>query len=95
MNLYIYYSIVVYTITVFARISLSYQNWSKIKKPVSQSFLWPEGRSAYAASHITDTVVVMIGGRIGGDSVLSMNDVWLLLCDTNQWKKVLFLSYTD
>ena len=72
-----------YTITVFARISLSYQNWSKIKKPVSQ---WPKGRSAYAASHITDTVVVMIGGLISGGE--SMNDVWLLLCDTNQWKKV-------
>ena len=78
-----------YTNTVFARISLSYQNWSKIKKPVSQ---WPKGRSAYAASHITDTVVVMIGG-LGSDE--TMSDVWLLLCDTNQWKKVLFLSYTD
>ena len=64
-------------------ISLSFQNWSKIKKPVSQSVQWPERRFAHAASHITGTVFVMIGGRYGG----SMSDVWL--CDTNQWNKVL------
>ena len=69
---------------------MSFQNWSKIKKPVSdQSVQWPKGRSAYAASHITGTMVVMIGGRSDDER---MNDVWLLLCDTNQWKKVLFLS---
>ena len=64
-------------------ISLSSQNWSKLKKPVSQSVQWPEERYAHAASHITDTVFVMIGGA--GGSTLS--DVWL--CDTNQWNKVL------
>ena len=65
-------------------ISLSSQNWSKIKKPVSQFVQWPERRYAHAASHITDTVFVMIGGT-GIGSVLS--DV--LLCDTNQWNEVL------
>ena len=66
-------------------ISLSSQNWSKIKKPVGQSVQWPKGRYAHAASHITGTVFVMIGGRDSGWSILS--DVWL--CDTNQWNKVL------
>ena len=61
-------------------ISLSSQDWSKIKKPVSQSVQWPARRQAHAASHITGTLFVIIGGY-GGD------DVWL--CDTNQWNKVL------
>ena len=65
-------------------ISLSSQNWSKIKKPVSQSVQWPERRCAHAASHITGTVFVMIGGS---GSVSTLSDVWL--CDTNQWNKVL------
>ena len=64
-------------------ISLSSQNWSKIKKPVSKSVQWPEGRYAHAASHITGTVFVMIGGYDGS----RLSDVWL--CDTNQWNKVL------
>ena len=66
-------------------ISLSSQNWSKIKKPVSWSVQWPLGRHGHAASHITGTVFVMIGGFGSGGSILS--DVWL--CDTNQWNKVL------
>ena len=66
-------------------ISLSSQNWSKIKKTVSQSVQWPKGRCAHTASHITGTVFVMIGGYSGLGSILS--DVWL--CDTNQWNKVL------
>ena len=41
---------------------------SKIKKPVSQSVQWPERRFAHAASHITGTVFVMIGGRYGGST---------------------------
>ena len=57
-------------------ISLSSQNWSKINKPVIKSVQWPERRSN-AASHITGTVFMMIGGH-GGGSTLS--DVWL--CDT-------------
>ena len=68
-------------------ISLSSQNWSKIKKPVSQSVQWPKGRYAHAASHITGTVFVMIGGHSGYLSTLS--DGWL--CDTNQWNKVYYL----
>ena len=43
-------------------ISLSSQNWTKIKKPVSQSVQWPVGRYAHAASHITGPVFVMSGG---------------------------------
>ena len=65
-------------------ISLSSQNWSKIKNPVSPSIQWPGKRLAHTASHISDTVFVMIGGY-GSGSTLS--DVWL--CDTNQWNKVL------
>ena len=53
-----------------------------IKKQVSRSVQWPEGRCYHAVSQITGTVFVVIGGL---GSVLS--DVWL--CDTNQWKKVL------
>ena len=75
-------------------ISLSSQNWTKIKKPVGQSVQWPKERYGHAASHITGTVFVMIGGH-GGGSIRS--DMWL--CDTNQWNKVLSpftheLSYT-
>ena len=61
------------------------QNWTKIKKPVSQSIQWPVRRYAHAASHITGPVFVMSGGCGGGMSILS--DMWL--CDsTNQWTKV-------
>ena len=67
-------------------ISLSSQNWTKIKKPVSQSVQWPVGRYAHAASHITGPVFVMSGGY--GDAELS--DVWL--CDTNQWIKVFHMN---
>ena len=63
-------------------ISLSSQNWSKIKKPVSQSIQWPVGRFGHAASHITGPVFVMSGGK--GGSTLS--DMWM--CYTNQWIKV-------
>ena len=66
-------------------ISLSSQNWSKIKKTVIKSVQWPKGRYSHAASHITGTVFVMIGGDGSDWSILS--DVWL--CDTNQWNKVL------
>ena len=69
-------------------ISLSSQNWSKIKKPVSQSVQWPEGRRAHAASHITGPVFVMSGGYDVGLSILS--DIWL--CDTNRWIKVFHMN---
>ena len=87
------YWYIVHTISCFWNpwISLSSQDWSKIKKPVSQSVQWPERRFAHAASHITGTVFVMIGGVVGDRSTLS--DVWL--CDTNQWNKVLSLSHMN
>ena len=69
-------------------ISLSSQNWSKIKKPVSQSVQWPERRYAHAASHITGPVFVMSGGK--GDRHTELSDVWLY--DTNQWIKVFQLQ---
>ena len=68
-------------------ISLSSQNWTKIKKPVSQSVQWPVGRFAHAASHITGPVFVMSGGH-GVGSILS--DMWLY--DTNQWIKVFHMN---
>ena len=68
-------------------ISLSSQNWSKIKKPVSQSVQWPKWRYAHAASHITGPVFVMSGGRSG-----SLSDVWLCDCSTNQWIKVFHMN---
>ena len=64
--------------------SLSLQKWTKIKKPVSQSDQWPEGRYAHAASRINGPVFVMSGGYGDGGSALS--DLWL--CVTNQWIKV-------
>ena len=67
-------------------ISLSSQNWSKIKKPVSQSVQRPVGRFAQAASHITGPVFLMSGGYNG----FALSDVWL--CDTNQWIKVFHLN---
>ena len=68
-------------------ISLSSQNWTKIKKPVSQSVQWPVRRYAHAASHITGPVFVMSGGTRGP----TLSDVWL--CDhTNQWIKVFHLN---
>ena len=68
-------------------ISLSSQNWSKIKKPVSQSVQWPVERCAHAASHITGPVFVMSGGY---SSLLTLSDMWL--CDTNQWIKVFHMN---
>ena len=68
-------------------ISLSSQNWSKIKKPVSQSVQWPVRRNIHAASHITGPVFVMSGGRLVSTS---LSDIWL--CDTNQWIKVLHMN---
>ena len=70
-------------------ISLSSQNWSKIKKPVSQSVQWPEGRHGHAASHITVPVFVMSGGYGTHGSTLS-DVMWL--CDTNQWIKVFHMN---
>ena len=67
-------------------ISLSSQNWSKIKKPVSQSVQWPVGRRAHAASHITGPVFVMIGGYGGG----TLSDMWIY--DPNQWIKVFHMN---
>ena len=61
---------------------MSSQNWTMIKKPVSQSVQWPERRYAHAASHIAGPVFVMNGG-VGGST---LSDVWL--CDNNQWIKV-------
>ena len=70
-------------------ISLSSQNWTKIKKPVShQSVQWPVRRYAHAASHITGPVFVMSGGYDVGLSILS--DMWLY--DTNQWIKVFHMN---
>ena len=75
-------------------ISLSSQNWSKIKKPVSQSVQWPERRYAHAASHITGPVFVMSGGY--GDGWSALRDIWLCdtnaLGDTNQWIKVFHMN---
>ena len=70
-------------------ISLSSQNWSKIKKPVSQSVQWPKRRRSHAASHITGPLFVMSGGD-GGDSLSPLSDIWLY--DTNQWIKVFHMN---
>ena len=71
-------------------ISLSFQNWSKVKKPVSQSVEWPEERYAHAAAHITGPMFVMIGGY--GDYIgPTLNGVWL--CDTYEWSKVFIIWY--
>ena len=55
-------------------ISLSSQNWTKIKKPVSQSVQWPVRRRAHAASHITGPVFVMSGGA---RDLSTLSDIWL------------------
>ena len=60
------------------------QNWTKIKKPVSQSRQWPVERYAHAASKITGPVFVMSGGCVGGST---LSDMWLY-DSTNQWIKV-------
>ena len=61
-----------------------------IKKPDSQSALWPVGRYAHAASHTTGPVFVISGGYGGDDSYHGsrLDDMWL--CDTTQllWSKV-------
>ena len=62
------------------------QNWTKIKKPVSQSIQWPVGRYAHAASHIIGPVFVMSGGVSGGVG-FTLSDIWLY-DSTNQWIKV-------
>ena len=72
-------------------ISLSSQNWTKIKKPVSQSVQWPERRYAHAASHITGPVFVMSGGDSVGSKLSGiLSDMWLY--DTNQWIKVFHMN---
>ena len=74
-------------------ISLSSQNWTKIKKPISQSVQWPERRRAHAASHITGPMFVMIGGFDAFDCYgygSSWSDMWLY--DTNQWIKVFHMN---
>ena len=63
------------------------QNWTKIKKPDSQSIQWPVGRYAHAASHITGPVFVMSGG-IDDDDKYTLSDMWLYDTTTNQWIKV-------
>ena len=68
-------------------ISLSSQNWIKIKKPVSQSVQWPVGRRGHAASHITGPVFVISGGYDVGST---LSDIWLY--DTNQWIKVFHMN---
>ena len=71
-------------------ISLSSQNWTQIKKPVSQSVQWPERRFAHAASHITGPVFVMSGGLGYSDGYTTLSDMWLY--DTNQWIKVFHMN---
>ena len=63
-----------------------------IKKPISQSVQWPGRRFAYAATHITGSLFVMIGGAHGRGSVLS--DMWFCDTTTNQWKKVISRTVT-
>ena len=62
------------------------QNWTKIKKPVSQSIQWPVERWGHAASHITGPMFMMSGGRGGIGTTLS--DIRLCDSTTNQWIKV-------
>ena len=50
---------------------------------------WPQERSSRAATHLSDSLFVIVGGM--DKSYRTLDDMWLCDTTTKQWKKVLFL----
>ena len=50
---------------------------------------WPQERSSHAATHLSGSLFVIVGGM--DKSYNSLNDMWLCDTTTKLWKKVLFL----
>ena len=50
---------------------------------------WPQERSSHAATHLSGSLFVIVGGEDLSYDIL--NDMWLCDTTTKLWKKVLFL----
>ena len=59
-------------------VPLSLQHWSNISISVSHSVEWPNGRFNHAASHLSGSLLAIVGGEVQHGNIL--NDMWL--CDT-------------
>ena len=60
------------------------QLWSKISKAIDQSVEWPEARYGHAATCISDSLLVVVGGL---RCRMSCNS-WICDLTTMLWKKV-------
>ena len=62
----------------------SSQHWSKISKPVDRSVQWPEGRVGHAATCVSGSVLLIVGGW---DRNIC-DECWISDTTTTIWKKV-------
>ena len=62
------------------------QHWSNISTSIDRSVKWPQTRSSHAATHLSGSLFVIVGGV--DYSYHTLNDMWL--CDTTfkLWIKV-------
>ena len=67
----------------------SSQHWSNISTSIDRSVKWPQTRSSHAATHLSGSLFVIVGGE--DESYDTLNDMWLCDTTTKLWKKVLFL----
>ena len=69
----------------FLAMSSSYQDWTRINKPINRSVKWPEGRCDHATTCVSGPLLVIVGGRSGWRTI---SDCWIGDLTTKQWKKV-------
>ena len=74
-------------ITLSKSVSLP-QHWIKIGTSV-YSVEWPQKRTNHAATHLSGSLFVIVGGLAQSYHIL--NDIWLCDTTTKLWKMVLFL----
>ena len=74
-------------ITLSKSVSLP-QHWIKIGTNV-YSVEWPQQRTNHAATHLSGSLFVIVGGLARSYHIL--NDMWLCDTTTKLWKMVLFL----
>ena len=75
-----------YLFLKFIYVCSSPQHWSNI---ITHSVEWPLERSSHAATHLSGSLFVIVGGE--DKSGYALNDMWLCDTTTKLWKKVLFL----
>ena len=73
----------------FLYICSSLQHWINISTSIDHSVEWPEKRMHHAATHLSGSLFVIVGGEYQYPRPL--NDMWLCDTTTKLWKKVLFL----